>query len=559
MKTVHMATFNLENGEIVKTVLGEKDMFIEDPKKDFHKVKFAFPNAKAGSILEMEFTVTSGTKLKNWFFQGTNPVLHSSYSVSIPNNWNFAITLQNKGYLTATKRDSLVKNIYSWQYEYEAVTIYTVNWTFDNVPAMKPEPYTSTINNYIGCIKFQLAVQPLQPGHSERLINDWQWVSNWLLQDEGFGLPIKDPNPWIFKLARTIVQSDDTDLEKAKKIYAYTRDHFKAVSKGWRITEYSTLADINKTGQGNVAEINLLLIALMRTQKLDAEGVILGTRDRGMTNISYPILENFNYTICRLKTGDKVYFLDASDRTLGFGKLPLTCYNGQARIIRDTPAVVFLSPDSLRESTNIFAVVENDKSGKYLNVEWSENPGYYGSSEIRQKIIDNNNSEDVYKKDYTKEKSFAEPIDSLTISNIKDLGTQLSLNFNTRIRLSGDEYFYFNPMMNSGMSTNPFTSAERNYPVEFPFVFDHTYLLNMEIPEGYAVEELPKSARVNLNDNDGIFEYLIQKSENSIQLKYVLNVKKSTFDPADYNNLRDFYAFIVKKQAEKIVFRKIKK
>ena len=114
-------------------------------------------------------------------------------------------------------------------------------------------------------------------------------------------------------------------------------------------------------------------------------------------------------------------------------------------------------------------------------------------------------------------------------------------------------------MMNAGLINNPFNSAERNYPVELPYVFDESFLLNMEIPEGYEVEELPKSVRVKLNDNDGIFEYLIQKNENTIQFKNVLNIKKATFDPADYNNLRDFYAFIVKKQAEEIVFKKIKK
>jgi len=42
-------------------------------------------------------------------------------------------------------------------------------------------------------------------------------------------------------------------------------------------------------------------------------------------------------------------------------------------------------------------------------------------------------------------------------------------------------------------------------------------------------------------------------------LRYVLNIKKATFDPEDYNNLRDFYTFIVKKEAENIVFKKMKR
>ncbi|HCL83715.1 MAG TPA: hypothetical protein DIC22_07060 [Chitinophagaceae bacterium] len=497
--------------------------------------------------------------MNNWFFQQAIPVLRSSYSVRIPNNWNFIINLQNRSYLTAIKKDSLVKNIYSWYYEYENITVYTVNWTFENIPAMKPEPFTSTINNYIGCIKFQLAVRPLQPGHSERLINDWQWVSNRLLAGPDFGLVIEDPNPWIHKLAKTIVQPGDPDLEKARKLFSFVRDHLKVTSKGWGIPENSTLSDMYKSGQGNVAEMNLLLIALLRTQHLNAEGVILATRDNGLTNISYPVMENFNYTICRLEINDKVYFLDTSDPMMGFGKLPVDCYNGQARVIDKNPSAVYFSPDSIRESSSIYVAIENDPSGKFLNADWTEHPGYYESSDIRHYIRDNNNSQDAYFKSYQKKKSFKEPIDSFTISDENDLDHPVSLNYKMHIYPSGEDHYYFSPIMNAGLENNPFKSEERNYPVELPYVFDNSYILNMEIPAGYEVEELPKSVRIKLNENDGIFEYLIQKNENSIQFKNVLNIKKATFDPEDYNNLRDFYAFILKKQAELIVFKKIKK
>jgi hypothetical protein len=77
-----------------------------------------------------------------------------------------------------------------------------------------------------------------------------------------------------------------------------------------------------------------------------------------------------------------------------------------------------LSPDSIRESSNVFVVIENDPSKKFLNVDWTEHPGYYESSDIRQSIRDNNNSP-VYIKAYTKEKSFQESIDSFSITNEK--------------------------------------------------------------------------------------------------------------------------------------------
>jgi hypothetical protein len=54
-------------------------------------------------------------------------------------------------------------------------------------------------------------------------------------------------------------------------------------------------------------------------------------------------------------------------------------------------------------------------------------------------------------------------------------------------------------MIGEGMRENPFKAAERKYPVEMPYVRDDMYILNMQIPDGYEVDELPKSARVALN------------------------------------------------------------
>ena len=45
-----------------------------------------------------------------------------------------------------------------------------------------------------------------------------------------------------------------------------------------------------------------------------------------------------------------------------------------------------------------------------------------------------------------------------------------------------------------------------------PYCIDETYILNMEVPAGYKVDELPKSARVSLNDNEGCLNILFSKA-----------------------------------------------
>jgi len=79
----------------------------------------------------------------------------------------------------------------------------------------------------------------------------------------------------------------------------------------------------------------------------------------------------------------------------------------------------------------------------------------------------------------------------------------------------------------------------------------------MDIPTGYKVDELPKSARVTLNGSDGMFEYLIQQDGDHVQLRCRTKLNKATFEPEDYETLRNFFAFIVEKQGEQIVFKKI--
>nr|MCU0322852.1 DUF3858 domain-containing protein [Chitinophagaceae bacterium] len=97
------------------------------------------------------------------------------------------------------------------------------------------------------------------------------------------------------------------------------------------------------------------------------------------------------------------------------------------------------------------------------------------------------------------------------------------------------------------------------FPVEMPYKTSETYILNMEIPKGYEIDEKPKGARVKFNETEGMFEYLIGKVGNSIQLRCTLKMNIANFNIEDYETLRNFYGLIVQKQSEQIVFKKIKK
>jgi len=210
------------------------------------------------------------------------------------------------------------------------------------------------------------------------------------------------------------------------------------------------------------------------------------------------------------------------------------------------------SPDSLKEAKVTSVFIANDEVGSYTT-----NLGYFESMDARDKIIKKGKDEFV-KKIKTAYPSEME-LKDIQIDSIENYDEPLHIKYTIDLKnLGSEDIVYFTPLMAEAYKDNYFKSAERRYPVEMPYTIDETYILNMEVPNGYVVDELPKSARVALNEGDGMFEYLIDQAGNTIRLKSRLQIKKATFMPEDYQGLRDFFDYVVKKHSEQIVFKKKK-
>jgi hypothetical protein len=188
---------------------------------------------------------------------------------------------------------------------------------------------------------------------------------------------------------------------------------------------------------------------------------------------------------------------------------------------------------------------------------YSSSLGYMESKDLRNDVTTANQEE--YFKGLKKSFSYEVDMINTSIDSLTkyDYPVQVKYNFSFNFN-EDDELVYFDPFFGEKIKENPFKAAERNYPVERPYCVNQTYVLNMDVPEGYVVDEFPKSARVKLNDDEGLFEYMIGLAGNHIQLRSILNIKKANFPPEDYQTLRDFFSHVVKKQAEQIVFKKAK-
>ena len=559
-------TYNLEDGKVVETKLDDKSIFTDKLSKNYLQKKFTFPALKEGSVLEYTYTQTSPfiTNLQPWAFQGAYPCLWSEYQVDMPAFFQY-VTL-SYGFVpfsvNSTDSRSVRFNLTApggsdrdEHSNYEDIVV-THRWVVKDVPALKEEPYTTSLINYLARIEFQLASIHFSFGTTKEIMSDWSKLSEELLKSEEFGVDLDKGNGWLDDDMKAVTQGAKGSLEKAQAIFAFVRDKFNCTSHG-SLELSDPLKTVFKNRHGNEADVNLLLTAMLRHEKITADPVILSTRAHGFASELYPLISRFNYVITRVTIDSLQYFLDASEPWLGFGRLPERCYNGYARVLnKETPSYVSLDADEMKENKITLVILTKDAKGG-LTGSLQSTPGFNEACSIREKVKESGEKEFTKKIEtsYTGDESAS----NFEIDSLLHPDEPLQVGYDLRIVPdSGSDIFYFNPMLGEAYKENPFKAAERKYPVEMSDAMDETYTLNMEIPDGYVVDELPKSAKVLFNENEGFFEYLIVKTDEGIQFRSRIKLNKANFKPEDYSTLRDFFAYVVKKQSEQIVFKKKK-
>ncbi len=558
-------TFNVEDGKVAGTKLDRSAIF-EDKEDGYKILKFTFPNVKEGSIIDCNYKIISPYYyyMEPWTFQTGYPKLLSEYTVHIPQMFRF-MTLK-QGYLPYTRdtvemyKDKFFVQNNKRQDVAESTeifaitaTVYKHTWAIEDVPAMKQENYITTMSNYRSSLSFQLSEIDWDGDKKEKYLDDWKERAASLMASDRFGLFLNDDLTWLKGNLEMAKATSPNLLENAGNIYKFVQNKFAPTYYG-NIYLTQSLRTTDLQHKGSTTDLNMFLIALLRASGLEADPVMLSTRAHGRVYDAYPIMSRFNYVIARVKINGSEYLLDASNKALGFGQLGQKCYNGNARaIIPASPVLVNLSADSLKETSRTMINMFSDGGGK-ISGSYTLQLGNMESLSMKELMLKESKDDyiDEIKKAYRENFTVTNAqLDSIHIS-----GEPVTISYELATKLEED-IVYFNPMLQHGIKENPFAAATRFFPVEMPYATDDTYIFNMEVPEGYKVDELPKSARINFNDGDGSFDYIIAESGGRIQLNCRLRLNKANFSPEDYESLRGLYSFIVQKEGEQIVFKKI--
>ena len=561
-------TYNLEGGKVVESKLKNDAIFKEKIDTNRDLVKITLPNVKVGSVIEITYKVTSDFlfNFQDWEFQSTIPTVWSEYRTSIPEYFNYdkytqgyiAATIHEAttapGSITITSSERTGNYISKTEFSHDKIdfTENRLRLVYKDVPAFKEEPFITTYKDYISKINYELAFiqypnQPVKP-----IMGSWEELNNRFDQDEDFGGAVRGNN-FLKKTVEEITSGMTAPEQKVTAIHAYVRNNF-AWDGTTRRDADTPLRKVFDEKKGSSGEINLLLASMLEKASIDVLPVLLSTRDHGFVRETIPISSQFNYVICRAKMGDKVILLDATDKLLPVGTLPIRVLNGNGLVIaKEGHSWVSLQPAGRsRFVTNAEFVLSDDELKGKIKF---EHTGYRALAQ-RKKYLGKGEA------DYLKalQEEYSMEVAKSEFANIKELQDPFKESHDVvihdQVTASGD-MLYFNPLLTLRIEENPFKSETRMYPVNYGSGFENLVISKFTLPEGYAVEEMPQNKVLTLPGNAGRFTYSLTQFGNSIQVLSNLQISRSLFvQGEDYLKLREFYNQVVVKHAEQVVLKK---
>ena len=562
-------TYVLENGKIQSYKLNNSDKYNVKLNKYWSEEKFSMPNISEGCIVEWRYKTTSPYRRINKVnIQYEIPVKKFQCKIEIPEYYNYNV--KQTGYLqvnstVSTKSDKIVLqnktrggdpyNPSPTKYTTQNIDYLCKITTVDNtnIPALLEEPYLNNINNYRTGIEFELSSIKWPNETIKYYSKSWDDVIKTIYKEAEFGGELNKSSYFKDDLERIVVECGDDQTKIILALFEFVKQKVKWNGYKGVFTD-NGVKEAFKKGVGNSADINLILIAMLREAKINANPVILSTRDHGIP--IFPTINGFNFVIAAVEIDNGVLLLDATDENSTPNILPLRDLNWEGRIIREegSSSLVNLIPNDLSQTISTMNInidedglIEGMRRVKYTKFNALKYRNEYSKikdEDILSKIEEKNGNIEISDLKIKNKTEIYNPVSETYKFTLEDL-----------ISIVGDK-MYFKPLFFDAITENPFKLEERQYPIDFAVPTETKNMISINIPEGYSIEFIPESLAVALPNNYGVYKFNLMASGNKIKLFTTFKINTAIYPVENYLEVKEFYKMIINKNLEQIVLKK---
>lgn len=544
----------LPSGEKLK--VKSDNVFTETLNASWAAKKIFIPNLCDGCIIEYRYHLHCEdiVTLYDWYFQTELPARWSIFTSIIPTYFEYA------NLITRTRDFDIREEGESSALTADGSRIPAVRnkYGLSNMPALRSEPFMTTVDDYRASIRFQLKTINFSTRPADRYMTTWKDLAIKLEGHEKLGYQYQKDARYI-NLWNAFVAMVGPVEDRSK----IPEQALRFVSKNikwngeFRLFASETLDAAFARRTGSSAEINLAMVALLRKSGFDAIPVLVSTRSNGTVHPQYPFYQQFNSVVCYVRrAGEQGIMLDGTDPYQPVNEMRDQHYNGGGwQLDSGNPEWLVIQSPEISETWfgNLSLLEDGSMVGDFtisIGGPFAADWRYEMDLSSPQKVL-------------RKRFALAYPdilYDSIIVKNRSDLNSPLQVSFKCRIPNTAtalNNYLYCKPILDFFMVENPFKSLKRMFPINFPYFHRANYVLNLTLPSGYNLEEVPESAKISLPRDGGRLAFSVtQNAPLQLQLTFKFNLNQLDFMPDEYENVRQFFDLMVEKTETQLVLKK---
>lgn len=542
-------TYNLVDGKIAATQVDKNSKYKSKENKNYSVTKFAFENVKDGSVVEYKYSILSPFMyvIPKVMIEDEVPIRYFEYVFDAPVYYGYNVNY--KGELKPFKQEVADKMLYGSDSR-------TYRFAYKDIAAYKDEKYVNNIENYRTSVRFELNSTnfPMSGGnlHDGAISGgfksygvSWQDIRKQLYDDENFGDELKRNN-LVKEILPEEIKSIKNEAERAAAVLKFTQSKYSWDGEYSGFTDKG-LKNLISTKLGNSAEINLLLILLMRSANLNAEPVLLSTVGRGILTSYSPSIGMLNYVLASVDFDGKFTLYDATSKMTTPNIIRPAALNYYGFVMTKTEA----------KQINVLCP---QKSVTYLTVDAKLNPdGTFGGSfsdrDTMLYAMMNNERHDENKTEY--QNTYYKERYKFPYTNIKSGVTEKG-DFQTSFDFDSDSFvdgignkLVFNPLLFLFNKSHEFDQTdERRSPIELYTGYDKIKKVTITLPDGYVFENVPKSKKFRTEDSAIQYVYKVTQEGNKLTVETTTTVEDPVYPKEYYPAFKQIFDNITKMEGQ---------
>ncbi len=546
------SAYNLENGKVVRIKMKDENVFTERVTDNVMQMKYAVPQAKVGSVVEVEYKIVSDYffKPRDWFAQEEIPVRYAELEMLIPEFISFNIENHGAALLNVTSTPS--NQNMSIGGGLVACSSEERKYVGEYLPAIKDEEYVWCPQDYLTQVNMEFNGYDIPGVIHQSYSGSWDQVDKTLFDDSDFGGRMKASNPLREEMEALCLDTLPTVERKVVAIYGLLKSRVKWNGK-YALTG-NNFRQVLKDGTGDNADINFILMSMLKDAGISSYPVVMSRRDERALPYSHPSIDRLStFVVGVLENETTLMFIDASVEHGYVNVLPPLLMTSRARLmmpgncqwINLQQLGSHMLSRTIQASLSAEGAIEGLVSTYYYGIEAADKrEGYFAAKDSADyvKAIEDENSINITEYNSFSMKDFT-PV-------VRDV-----LKFTKSTDVNGD-YIYVNPMLFAHVEASPFVNEKRDLPVEFPNQTQYTVKVVLDIPEGYVVEDKPESCNIKMSDGGLSLLYNIVHQGNKLMLKYSFNLGNMMYLPSDYQELKWFWDLVAEKNNAMLVLKK---